>query len=260
MIILPEEKKKGQIYFLSDDSCSGKLEQTYIDTRLKEGRIYSNDILAKLPQVCKDHPLHKEWKIRGASTKLLIKYFSPYKELEILDLGCGNGWFANQLSTKTENFVTAMDINKLELEQGAGVFSGNRRLQFAYGDIFENILPPRSLDAVIISSAIQYFENPVLLINRLLGLLNITGEIHIIDSNFYKLSELAEAKHRTELYLRKIGSPEMIQFYHHHTWEELKTIKHTVITKSIFSKLFSKIFNISYSPFPWIRIKVKDNF
>ena len=261
-IILPEEKKENQIYYLSGLDCFNMLEQTYIETRQKEGRLYPNGMLAQLPLTGKDHPLYYEWRIREASMKALVKYLATYKELEIIDLGCGNGWLANQLSSKTENNVYAVDINKHELEQGAKVFSGNKRLKFVFADIFENILPKDSFDAIIISSAIQYFEEPALLIERLLNLLKITGEIHIIDSNFYKYRELRGAGYRTKLYYKNLGHPEMAQFYHHHCWNELDGFNFQILNKSNFKigRLINKIFHINHSPFPWIRIKVQDNF
>jgi ubiquinone/menaquinone biosynthesis C-methylase UbiE len=261
MIILPEEKKENQVYYLSPISCFEFLEQTYFDVRLKEGRIYPNDVLAHLPLTGRDHPLYYEWRIREASMKSLIKYFSPYKELEILDLGCGNGWLANQLSNKTENYVFALDINRHELEQGSTVFAANKRLQFIYADIFENVLPQRSFDAVIISSAVQYFEELSILIERLFNLLNITGEIHIIDSNFYKEGELRNARHKTKAYYKKLGYPDMSRFYHHHKWKDLEEYKFQILNKTNYKigKMMNKIIRINYSPFPWIRIKLKDN-
>jgi ubiquinone/menaquinone biosynthesis C-methylase UbiE len=261
MIILPEEKKENNIYLLSGDSRFKLLEQNYIVTRKEEGRLYPDKILAQLPAINRSHQLYHEWKLREASMKSLIKYFNDNIKLEILDLGCGNCWLANQLSIKTENFVCAVDINMGELEQGAGVFSNNNRLQFIYADIFENILPQNSFDAVLISSSIQYFKDLRLLIDRLLNLLNFCGEIHIIDSNFYKANELKEAMTRTEIYYNKLGHPEMIQYYHHHCWEELDEFNYQILNKNKLriGKVVNRVFQNNFSPFPWIRIKAKDN-
>ena len=262
MIILPEDKIVNQIYYLSEETGFNRQERTYLEARLKEGRIYSNEILAKLPYICREHPLANEWRLREASMKSLIKYFLPYKDLEILDLGCGNGWLSNQLAVNTENYLAALDVNKPELEQAVNVFSSNKRLRFIYGDVFENILPQKSFDAVIISSVIQYFEEPALLIERLFDLLNVDGEIHIVDSNFYRSYEIKDAKSRSELYYKNLGYPEMSQFYHHHGWNGLKKFRYEILNKSSlkFGKIMNRLFGIQNSPFPWIRIKQKNNY
>jgi ubiquinone/menaquinone biosynthesis C-methylase UbiE len=261
MIILPEEKKMNQIYFLSGNSGLGIAEQTYLATRKDEGRIYGDTILSQLPKIGKEHKFYSEWRLREATMKYLIKYFTGYKNLEILDLGCGNCWLADKISTSTENFVYALDINRLELEQGAKVFSKNERLQFIFADIFEDILPQKAFDAVVIASSVQYFKELRILIKRLLTLLNVSGEILIIDSNFYKGNEIKAAKERTERYYNNLGHPEMIRFYHHHNWEELNEFNYRIVNKFSFKTLkrVNKIFRNNYAIFPRIRIKVRDN-
>lgn len=261
MISLPEGKKVNGIYYLSDRLQFSQLEKSYLDARKKEGRIYSNEILAKLPFIHREHPLINEWRIRQASMKSLIKYFLRYKNLEILDLGCGNGWLANRISGRTDNFVFAMDVNKTELEQGACVFLNNNRLKFLYGDIFEKVLPEESLDTVIISSAIQYFKEPKGLIKRLFKLLKPSGEIHILDTNFYNGGELEAAKQRTALYYKKLGYPDMARFYHNHKWAELDEFNYKIMNKLAFKigRRINKVFNLRISPFPWIIIKSADN-
>jgi len=261
MIALPEDKRENNIYVLSDNLLFRQLEKTYLDTRKEEGRLYTDNILAQLPLVPKGNPLYYEWKIRAGSLKSLIKYFASNKNLEIMDLGCGNGWMANRLSEKTENFVYAVDINLPELKQGAAVFNGNERLKFIYADVFEDALPANSFDAVIISSAIQYFAKPAELIKKLLKLLKTSGEIHIIDSNFYSDQELNDAKSRTVLYYKSIGHPEMVEYYHHHNWKVLNEFNYNIINtvNFKFAGIINKAFRTSISPFPWIRIKAKDN-
>ncbi len=257
MIELPDSKKIEGIYFLSDDSCLQEIEKIYLNVRKKEGRIYSDEELKSLPELPSNHPWHNEWKVRQKSAQALLKYFSSLQSKLILDLGCGNCWLSNLLSESTNNSVFALDINKLELKQGERIFGKNQRLIISFGNIFEDIFPPRIFDCIIIASAVQYFENVSDLIDRLLILIKQKGEIHIIDSNFYNDDEIIHAKKRSELYYSRLGSPEMSWFYHHHKWSELKKYNYQVLNKQkfIFTKLNNRLRLHSPHVFPWIRIK-----
>lgn len=256
MINLPEEKKKSGIYYLSSNTNFTSLKETYFNVRFKEGRIYPDEIVKNLPNIPKNHPQHKEWMIRKNSTKSLIKYFLSFAGLEILDLGCGNCWLANYLSTITGNLVYALDINNFELEQGARIFGSNKMLKIIYGNIFEEIFPRQAFDAIIISSAIQYFENFPLLFNNLFRVLKKQGEIHIIDSNFYSDKEIPSAKDRTVSYYQSLGYSEMAQFYHHHNWNELNEFNYLVMNKKkiIIRSLLNRFLISKIKIFPWIKI------
>src|SRR6478672_7573113 len=87
------------VSFLTDPpEYSGK-EYIYIQMRSLEGRIYSDDEVKQLPQVPANHPYRDEWKIRAATFMKLRKRLSGKKaELDILDIGCGNGWMSNRLA------------------------------------------------------------------------------------------------------------------------------------------------------------------
>jgi len=71
----------------------------YILLRNKEGRIYSDKEVAVLPEIDKEHKHYNEWEVRKDTSGRLIKYlFSKKKALEILEVGCGNGWLTAKLS------------------------------------------------------------------------------------------------------------------------------------------------------------------
>lgn len=256
MIELNNKIKFENVYFLSSPKKKEFDEIMYLKIREKEGRIYSDDILMYLPEIRKTHPLNNEWQVRKATLKNLIKYFSDKDILSILDIGCGNGWLSNEISLNTNNFVTALDMNKTELLQGARVFIDNKKLKFIYGNIFEDIFPPESFDSVIFSSSIQYFNDFQSLIKRIFYFLKAPGEIHIVDSNFYSITGSIKAKKRTINYYKKLGFPEMVNFYNHRTKKELKTFNYKMLNKkSINIMNIKRIFGIkSTAIFPWILI------
>src|SRR4051794_33766657 len=99
-------------------------EADYLSLRKKEGRLYTDEEVARLPHVVKNASLKKEWAIRSASCQRLIKYLAGKKtKLSILEIGCGNGWLSNQLAAVTKTQVLGLDVNQTELAQAQRVFS-----------------------------------------------------------------------------------------------------------------------------------------
>lgn len=256
MIELNNKIKFENVYFLSSLNKKEFDEIMYLKIREKEGRIYSDDILKCLPEISKTNPLNNEWQVRKATMKNLINYFSNKDKLSILDIGCGNGWLSNKIALNTNNFVVALDMNRNELLQGARVFIDNKKLKFVYANIFEDIFPPESFNTVIFSSSIQYFNDFESLIKRIFYFLKAKGEIHIVDSNFYSITGSIKAKKRTINYYKKLGFPEMINFYYHRTKKELKIFNYKMLNKkSINIMNIKRIFGMkSRAIFPWIVI------
>ncbi|RZJ24702.1 MAG: class I SAM-dependent methyltransferase, partial [Flavobacterium sp.] len=185
-------------------------ETVYLNARRKEHRVFTNSEVALLPEVAKSHPLYKEWQLRKKSAARFIKYLKNQKRpLKILDIGCGNGWFSNLMSDVPNVEVTALDVNDHELNQADAVFQ-KPNLKFLYADIFESQeLRAQQFDVIVFNSCFQYFENAAAILDRAMELLGNDGEIHIIDTPFYRLDQLSEARQRTQSYYEKLGFPEM---------------------------------------------------
>lgn len=227
-------------------------EATYIAVREREDRILTDNEVAQLPFL-----KTKEWPIRKKSCSRFISYLTTQKKhLNILDLGCGNGWFSNQIAALSPNyFILGLDVNCFELEQAARVFQ-KENLQFAYGDIFE--IQPfllEKFDIIVLNGVIQYFPNFDIVITTLQSFLKPKGEIHIIDSPFYEKEEIQEAKIRTQDYYTSLGFPEMSNNYFHHNYEEITTYKTMYKPQK---SIFNRIFNKHNSPFLWVVIYKND--
>lgn len=253
--------KKNGVIVLPDSSGFKEENNIYLKVRKKEGRIYSDKIVKHLPEIPFENPFYDEWKIRKISIGKLLKYISLKNKsarggLNILDLGCGNGWMSNKLSFNNNN-VFALDLNLLELEQGARVFSRDSNLHFIYGNIFEDIFPNNSFDLIIAASSLQYFNNLKSLITRLKTLIKNDGEIHLIDSPFYTKKNIQAVKKRTEIYFEKTGFPEMKNYYFHHLFDDLEEFKYKILYNpgNIILKLLKLFLHKYNSPFPWIMIK-----
>jgi ubiquinone/menaquinone biosynthesis C-methylase UbiE len=257
--LLKTEKAQieNEVIYLSDPEKFKKQEQLYLDVRKKEERLYSDEIVKILPELDSVHPLYHEWQIRKKSLQRYLSYLKKRKALlKILDLGCGNGWMSNQLAENLKCSVYALDMNTVELQQGARLFGRNPHLNFQYGNIFDLIYPDQQFDIVLLVSSVQYFPDVQKLIARLFELLSRNGEIHIFDSPIYQSHEVSAARERTNRYYQQIGFPEMADHYFHHSMTDLNKFDLKVMydPNSLFQRI-AKIL-IKYSaPFPWIQIE-----
>lgn len=227
----------------------------YLRVREKEGRIYSDDVVARLPSIPKGHPLADEWRARSASASRLTRYLSrrPAPPL-ILDLGCGNGWLSRRLSCSGAR-VIGMDLNRYELTQAARVFP-SPDLLFLEGGIFSAPFAPASFDLILLASVIQYFPDMRRLLDALLPLLKPDGEIHILDSPLYTGGEREAAIQRTREYYASLGFPEMSGHYFHHCLSDLNgfSMRWLYRPRSFMLRL-KRLLGLPDSPFPWLALR-----
>ena len=231
----------------------------YLRVREKEGRLYSDDIVAQLPLMPNGDSLADEWRARTASAARLTQYLSRRpKLLSILDLGCGNGWLSNLLS-KIGHRVAGVDQNRHELKQAARVFSPNRCLFFIETNIFSAPFTAGTFDVILLASVIQYFPDLSALLALLLRYLKPHGEIHIMDSALYSEAELQAATHRSQQYYSSLGFPQMAEHYFHHCSSELDGFDAKWLYRPQ-PRIFrlKRLVGQVDSPFPWIMIRGED--
>lgn len=249
----PADLRNG-VYILSE--INNEFESLYLKVRDNEKRIYPDDELIKLPFASKTNPHKNEWDLRAKSFQRFKEYLiTKERDLNILDLGCGNGWFSGQLSQSfNQNFYCA-DVNLSELKQGRRTFNSGK-LKFIYADIFTAEIPEPSFDMIIINAAVQYFPNIKRLLEKLLILIKENGEIHIIDSPFYSEPEVDNARKRTRAYYSSLNFPEMEKRYFHHTYGELSEFNtNTIYNPASSRQKIKRLFSSNDSPFPWIVIR-----
>jgi ubiquinone/menaquinone biosynthesis C-methylase UbiE len=237
---------------LSISIPESNFEEVYIASRKSENRVYTDEQVSQLPFIGPKHIHYDEWQARKRSCDRLKNYLeNKYKSLSILEVGCGNGWLSARLSALKSSKVTGMDINNTELTQARRVFSGLSNLYFKEGGIIDIPLD-KKFNVIVFAASIQYFQSFERIIRDALTLLTDSGEIHILDSNFYHPNELESAKQRSLAYYHSKGFGEMARFYFHHSYDSLKNFNHKVIFNPY--NLKNKIFRKN-DPFPWICIK-----
>ncbi|HZE85687.1 MAG TPA: class I SAM-dependent methyltransferase [Puia sp.] len=228
-------------------------EKKYIVTRSIENRLYTDDELMKLPDIPTGHTHYREWQARRRSGARLVDYLrDKNRDLDILEIGCGNGWLSHQMAEIPGTKVTGLDINFTELQQAARVFNDDPNLHFIHGDVRSGILKDRRFDCIIFADSIQYFPYLKKIIHHTLSQLKPGGEIHIIDSPFYKAVDLEAEKRKTFAYYSSLGYPEMADFCFHHSRNDLRSFRHSLLYNpgAIQNRLLGK-----KDSFPWIRIQ-----
>jgi ubiquinone/menaquinone biosynthesis C-methylase UbiE len=212
-------------------ATAGKIfAEQYFLLRKKEHRIYTDDELLSLPKISKTHTHYKEWRIREASCKRLLHYLkNKQAPLNILEVGCGNGWLSAQMATINNSTVTGIDINTEELKQAQRVFAATGNLSFSKGELNNTVLKDKLFDIIVFAASVQYFPSVKKIINTALSRLTLQGEIHIMDSVFYKKEEVVPASLRTKEYFTALRFPQMTDYYFHHNIDTLQQFHYKVL-------------------------------
>ena len=228
-------------------------QKLYMQLRKKEKRVYTDEEVWSLPQVAATHLHFKEWLLRKKSCDRLIKHLDQKsKPLDILEIGCGNGWLSAQLAKNTSGQVMGMDINKVELTQATRVFSDISNLKFISCDIRSALPEHNSFDIIVFAASLQYFSSLNEIMQSAFQCLRTGGEVHILDTIFYKKNNVDAAKQRTKEYYTALGFPEATGYYYHHCIEDLKNFSVKILYDP--ASWMHKFTKNKY-PFFWVCIK-----
>lgn len=226
-------------------------EEFYLASRKIEKRIYTDDEVGKLPDVPASHIHASEWQIRKRSSDRLIRYLgSKNKPLEILEVGCGNGWLAHRISVIPHAVVRGIDLNRFEISQAKRVFGERANLSFRESG-FPSPVHQTKYDIILFAASIQYFHSLEGVIEAALSMLKIDGEIHMMDSFIYKPDQIQKARQRSHAYYKSVGYEQMLGFYFHHSTSSLKRFNYRYLFNP--ASLAARIWGNSH-PFAWIRI------
>ncbi len=242
----------GGIIYLTP--ANDTFEKVYIALRKKEGNLLTIEQITQLPDF--DKPI---WKMRKHTAYLFKNYLKERSDYNFLEIGCGNGWFTNFIS-QNENCIHAygLDVNKYELQQAVETFSVNSKITFLYADVFNADIPEKMFDVIALNGSVQYFPELYKLVDQLRMLLKENGEIHILDSPFYKTEiQKEQAGKRSRLYYSNSGFPELADHYTPHLLSDLKKFNYSIMYKpSLLSGLLRKIKLPFFreNPFYWIKI------
>lgn len=255
MIIDDLKKRKdsnGIIHLPDVDKSLEKIFSAYLKNSKKN---YNDDEVKLLPYASQRNPHKSEWEMRIKSFLRFRDYLSKKnKGLNILDVGCGNGWLIGQLAKELDHEYFGIDIVKTELEKAARLFN-RENIHFIYGDISTSSLPSDTFNIIILNSSLSYFKDLEKLLKELLFISKTYGEVHILDTPFYNNNELMYNKNKSLKYFTSIGLPEMASHYFHHTTDEFRYFRYELLfnPNTLKNKLTNYFFGKD-SPFPWILV------
>ncbi len=255
-----EELLIGNGYVNDNDLLVNSLTQSpfealYSTVRQKEGRVFTDEEVANLPEVHHRHPHRKEWAIRRASAGKLVRYLKSRRPYRVVEIGCGNGWLINSISKSFQVECLGIDTCLGELSQAVRVFGDTDRLTFSKADVLSDSLANLRAEQIILAATIQYFPDLKKLLSSVLGLLQPSGELHIVDSPLYSDGYLEPARQHSAQYFSSIGHPTMSNYYFHHAWTALKTFDFE-LKYSPHAWLLKTVGRMKpLSPFPWIIVR-----
>jgi 2-polyprenyl-3-methyl-5-hydroxy-6-metoxy-1,4-benzoquinol methylase len=226
-------------------------EHLYNEVRDTEGRTLSDEQVSLLPDMDPLHPQYREWQFRKRSSQRWITYLAnKHKSLNILEIGCGNGWLSHKMAQISNTRVTGLDINSDEIAQAKRVFK-KENLHFIADNFTPGLFGAGKFDMILCAASVSYFPSLTNLIQQALSCLTVGGEFHIMDTHFYRTSEVTAAKKRMQDYYDAMGYPEMSAHYHHYTLADIAGFNYTILVnpRSLVNRL-SKA-----EPFYWISIK-----
>ncbi len=204
-------------------------EDLYIDVRRQEKRVYSDCELMFLPDIDPSHIHYKEWQTRKHSSQRLINYLSKKsKPLNILEVGCGNGWLSSKLSAIKNTEVIGLDINHIEIMQAQRVFKKDN-LEFVCDSFSPELFDGIKFDIILFAASIQYFPSVKNILQNTFKCLAASGEIHIMDSPFYNPDDISGAMVRAKEYFAMLDCPEMAGYYFYHSLNKLKQFKYKIL-------------------------------
>lgn len=242
--------RKGGSRPTGDDTFS----ELYGRVRKKEQWAASDAELSMLPEVHRGHPHYREWAVREKSCRRLLIYLSGKREaMNLLEVGCGNGWLSGRMAEIASIHVTGIDVHREEVEQARRVFTGRQNLNFLEGDMRNEMLGKKRFNVIVFAASIQYFPDLKSTLRLALErLLTDDGEIHILDSPLYTLENIDLAAANTWAYYEKLGFPDMARHYFHHLLTDLESFRYKILYNP--SRPYRRLF-AAVNPFFWIRVK-----
>lgn len=225
-------------------------EDLYLNVRRYENRLITDEELLLLPDVEPLNTHYKEWQVRKRSSQRLIDYLkNKNKPLKILEIGCGNGWLTAKLAGIPNSNVIGLDINREEISQAKRVFK-RENLEFIADSFDAMMFGGEKFDIILFAASIPYFRDVEAILNNSLACLAENGEIHIIDTHFYKPAAIDDAVIRMQNYYAEMGYPEMSDHYFHYSLKDIQQYNYKVLVdpQSLIYKIGKK------EPFHWIVI------
>lgn len=161
--------------FMESDKNKETNNEVNVDTTYKV--VYADTELIHFPYVTKDHPEYNEWELNREVGEKFGNYIKDISVKTILHFNCENGWFTNIIAKNNYAKVLGFDNDIESLKQSQRVFLKDN-LVFSNKNVFTS---GQKFDVIVLSNALNKYQDHTLLISQLKSILNEHGEIHILE-------------------------------------------------------------------------------
>ena len=129
----------------------------------------------------------KPWNVNIHYDRLLDRCV-PTTARRVLDVGCGDGFLAAQLSGRVRE-VVALDADSSVLDRARARFP-DADIDWQHGDVLTAPLAPRSFDAVVSNATLHHLPDTAAALRRLAELVHPGGTLAIVGLPRRDLPEL----------------------------------------------------------------------
>lgn len=126
-----------------------------------------------------------DWALRRAEEILDLLHAVPCKDGNILDLGCGTGWFAEKLSRLGR--VTGIDLSEGAIAAAKVRYPD---IQFTAGNLFDMTLATETFDLVVCQEVIAHVPDQQRLLNRIADVMKPGGYLAITTVNKFVIDRV----------------------------------------------------------------------
>jgi 2-polyprenyl-3-methyl-5-hydroxy-6-metoxy-1,4-benzoquinol methylase len=128
-----------------------------------------------------------EWSLARGEVILKLLRSLRLREPEILDLGCGTGWFTERLAAFGK--ATGTDLSQRAMEQARSRFPS---ANFIGGNLFEVALPTAHFDVVVSQQVIAHVVDQPRYLERAASLLKSRGYLILTTPNRFVMDRLGD--------------------------------------------------------------------
>jgi 2-polyprenyl-3-methyl-5-hydroxy-6-metoxy-1,4-benzoquinol methylase len=107
--------------------------------------------------------------------------------LQILDVGCGPGWYTDKLARFGK--VTGLDLSEEAIEMAKARFP---HITFIAGNIYDQLLPAKHFDVVVSQEVIDHVEDSFKFLERIERALKPGGHLVLSGTNKFVVDRLTE--------------------------------------------------------------------
>lgn len=137
-----------------------------------------------------------DYQTRRGDTVLALLTSLRLADPEILDFGCGTGWFTEQLSRLGR--ATGIDLSETAIAHAKATYPG---VPFIAANLFEIAFPAEQFDVVVSQEVVAHVEDPAAYLDLIARILKPNGYLIITTANPLVVERWGDRGPRSEAHI-----------------------------------------------------------